>query len=392
MASVFKRSNRPGSNWYIRYRDENGRQIQVKAGPEKREAQRLANDLEVQAIRRKRGLVDDRADRLAAEGKRPIGEHVAAFKTHLTEKGGTQNHVEFTTGAVEHAILDCGWSCLNEICETDLDGHRARLRTAGRSAATINRRTRAIKQFTRRLWVWGRIPTDPLVGVAMLNEQTDRRRVRGAFSDDELVKLFKAAEREHVKVPPRFATDGRTLNNARKFTIPHRDLLYRLAVNTALRLSEIRSLRVADFHLDGDQPTVRLAARASKRRTVDVLPLRRDLVDPLRPFLARQHPQARPWSGLPNTMAGVVRADCARAGIPVETEAGERLDFHALRHTAITRWARAGVPFRTVQELARHSTPVLTAMVYSHLGIRDTAGAVESLPAIGEAAEQQARA
>src|SRR5262249_24574504 len=56
-------------------------------------------------------------------------------------------------------------------------------------------------------------------------------------------------------------------------------------------------------------------------------------------------------------------------------------DFHALRHSYITALGRGGVDLRIRQELAGHSTPVLTAR-YSHVRLHDLAGAVEKLPAI----------
>jgi hypothetical protein len=54
-------------------------------------------------------------------------------------------------------------------------------------------------------------------------------------------------------------------------------------------------------------------------------------------------------------------------------------DFHALRHSYITALGRGGVDLRTAQELAGHSTPVLTAR-YSHRRLYDLADAVEKLP------------
>src|SRR5262249_45605451 len=54
-------------------------------------------------------------------------------------------------------------------------------------------------------------------------------------------------------------------------------------------------------------------------------------------------------------------------------------DFHALRHSYLTLGGRAGIDLRTLQELAGHSTPVLTAR-YSHRRLHDLAGAVEKLP------------
>jgi len=62
-----------------------------------------------------------------------------------------------------------------------------------------------------------------------------------------------------------------------------------------------------------------------------------------------------------------------------EDSDGQFLDFHALRVTYGTALARAGVRLQVAQRLMRHSTPVLTANVYTRLELHDLRGAVESL-------------
>lgn len=56
--------------------------------------------------------------------------------------------------------------------------------------------------------------------------------------------------------------------------------------------------------------------------------------------------------------------------------------FHALRHTFITRLVKAGVNVRVAQDLARHSTPVLTLGRYTHVEVVDRTKALDALPAI----------
>ncbi len=70
------------------------------------------------------------------------------------------------------------------------------------------------------------------------------------------------------------------------------------------------------------------------------------------------------------------------AGIPYAVEGPDGplyADFHSLRHSYLTLGGRAGIDLRTLQELAGHSTPTLTAR-YSHRRLYDLAGAVEKLP------------
>ena len=61
---------------------------------------------------------------------------------------------------------------------------------------------------------------------------------------------------------------------------------------------------------------------------------------------------------------------------------GDDFDFHALRHQFISDLAKAGVPLRVAQELARHSKPELTANIYTHLSAKDTVAEVEKLASV----------
>ncbi len=80
--------------------------------------------------------------------------------------------------------------------------------------------------------------------------------------------------------------------------------------------------------------------------------------------------------------AEMLRHDLDAAGIPYSVEGPDGplfADFHALRHTYLTLGGRAGIDLRTLQELAGHSSPNLTAR-YSHRRLYDLAGAVDKLP------------
>jgi integrase-like protein len=80
--------------------------------------------------------------------------------------------------------------------------------------------------------------------------------------------------------------------------------------------------------------------------------------------------------------AETLRIDLEAAGIPYVKDGPDGplfADFHALRHSYITALGRAGVELRTAQELAGHSSPILTAR-YSDRRLHDLASAVEKLP------------
>jgi integrase len=383
MPRIYKRSTGPLANWHSRYVDADGKQVRVKLGPDRDEAERTLRKLLTEVDQRRKGLIDEDAEALAREGKRPLGEHITEYKTYLKSKGSTPRYITHAVTSVRDAASACGWKYAKAITGDALHQYRSDLASSGMSVAACNRRVRSVKSFTRRLWASGKILRDPLAGVSLLDAEVDRRVIRAAFEDDELAKLFEAAKVETVITTTQRMKLGKRVTARRRFTIPDRDLLFRFAVETGLRLGEIRSLTPASFNWSDDSPTVKVEAKNSKRRKTDVLPLRRDLVAELRPFVERFPARAKPWGDIPESMAQVVKADCEAAGVPFITEDGGQRDFHALRHSFITRLARNGVPLRTVQELARHSTVELTARVYMHLGIRDTSGAVESLPALG---------
>ena len=65
---------------------------------------------------------------------------------------------------------------------------------------------------------------------------------------------------------------------------------------------------------------------------------------------------------------------------------GRVADFHATRHTFISQIVAGGASVKTAQELARHSTPVLTIGRYSHARLHDLQSALESLPDLNPSA------
>jgi hypothetical protein len=58
------------------------------------------------------------------------------------------------------------------------------------------------------------------------------------------------------------------------------------------------------------------------------------------------------------------------------------VDFHALRHTYISRLVASGANIKVAQELARHSTPTLTLGRYAHIQLVDQTRALGRLPSI----------
>ena len=79
---------------------------------------------------------------------------------------------------------------------------------------------------------------------------------------------------------------------------------------------------------------------------------------------------------------GLVKRDLEAAGLDYIDDDGRVFDFHRLRGQFITAFAKAGVQLQVAQKLARHSTPVLTANIYTKLQIHDQAEAIAKLPGL----------
>ena len=161
--------------------------------------------------------------------------------------------------------------------------------------------------------------------------------------------------------------------------------LYLVAVSTGLRAKECGSLTPSHFDLNSDPPTVRIDATDEKSRRGDVLPIPSDLVTMLRPWLATIAPDAKLWPGdwaKKRRGSKMMIADLKQAGIAYRDDDGQQADFHALRHTYLSRLGRSGASPKAMQRLARHTTVQLTLGRYTHANLFDLQSAVDMLPPI----------
>jgi hypothetical protein len=130
---------------------------------------------------------------------------------------------------------------------------------------------------------------------------------------------------------------------------------------------------------------VTLAARFNKSRKPKTQPIPAETAATLAAYIRGRCPTAAMWGGTwakGKRAAEMLRGDLAAAGIAYAVPGPDGplyADFHALRHSFLTMLGRNGVDLRTVQILAGHSKPELTAR-YSHRRIDDLAGAVGKLP------------
>jgi integrase len=158
-----------------------------------------------------------------------------------------------------------------------------------------------------------------------------------------------------------------------------RALVYKTAILTGLRRGELESLRVQ--HLDLAGAMLHLPGQFTKNGEDATLPLREDLVEDLRIWLAQTG--KRPGDAVfdvPERMNKILRRDLAWAGIPYRDEHERVFDFHSLRHTMASHMSKKRVAPRTAQRLLRHSDIKLTMQTYTDPRLLDEAEALAALP------------
>jgi len=383
--SLFKRS--AGGCWIASWYDYTGqRRTRSTRTTDRAAAQRILTKYTGDTALRREGVIDPRADVLAGHGRRTLVAHLDDFEAALQARNAKPKHVRAVRKYIADIAEACEFTSITGIDAGKVSAHLNTLRAGGMSARAIDCRLAAIKSFTRWLHLSDRLHSDPLKAVRRDTKavNADPRRKRRAMTGDELARLIDAAERG----PANLGMTG-----------TDRAMLYRVAAGTGFRASELASLTPGSFALDGDPPTVTVAAAYSKRRRDDVQPIRPGLADLLRDWLHGRK-RDRPVFTV-RRPAEAVRADLRRARawwlregktrqerrerrqatfLREYDDAGKVVDFHALRHTYITNVVNSGASVKVAQELARHSTPTLTIGRYAHTRLHDLTRALDALP------------
>ena len=166
-------------------------------------------------------------------------------------------------------------------------------------------------------------------------------------------------------------------------------MLYRLAIETGLRASELRSLTVSSF--DFNNCTVTIEAENAKNKKTQSLPLRTETASELKDFTAGKLPNVTVFN-IPNRTADMLKADLEASKIDYQDEDGRYVDFHSLRHTTGTLLAASGVHPKVAQSLMRHSDINLTMSLYTHTLRGQESEAIENLLDLSLPSKEKQRA
>ncbi len=373
--------------WSARYRDADGIMREVKLFRDKTASQQKLNELVRKAELGKAGLIDPHEQ----HARTPLADHLDQFIADLRHRGRSVAHVDLIDARVRSLLGKCKAKFIGDLSASKVQAILASLQSEGLSQQTVNHYLKAIKQFSRWLVRDRRTAVDVLHHLSGGNVATDRRLERRELTEDELRLLLDTA---HTGKP------SLGLTGWQRFT------LYATALGTGLRANELASLTSRSFELTAETATVTIEAAHEKARRGDTLPLPPDLAELLRPWLATLEESESLWPGkwaqqkraskfLQVDLANARQAWLETAADDVQRQAmdktdflkyrdrdDQQADFHALRHTYLSRLGRSGASAKVMQRLARHSTVELTIGRYTHAGLSDLSAAVNKLPSL----------
>jgi len=379
MASIFRQQytmkdatgktvHKQSKFWYIDYKaGRDGQRKRVKGFKDKTATTQLAAKLEREAELADAGIVD----RFKEHRLRPLSEYLEEFRKSL---GDTTKHARCTYKAVKKAFDACKFYRWGDISASKFLGYlNTQKKECDMSQRTFNAYVKAGKQFCKWAVQDQRAAESPLQHLKC-ETITQRKRTRRALELDEIRGLLATTQ----AAPERFGLTGY-----------ERALLYRLAVETGLRASELRSLTVSSF--DFAARTVTVTAANAKNKREGTLPLRADTAAELQGFFTGKLPTALAFK-VPEKTADMLKADLAEAGIEYVDDSGRVFDFHALRGQCASLLAASGAHPKTAQTILRHSDVNLTLNAYTHTLRGQESEAVENLPDLSFAGGQSQRA
>jgi integrase len=322
---------------------------------DKQVAEKKAQEFIQEQEREAAGILEPKVIRTAA--MRPLAAHLEDYVADLVKRnragrdgrGARQLKMRVIT-----LLNECNWKVAFSVNPDSFIAWRSRQKN---SARTLNHYLQAMVSFLNWLERAGRIKGNPLKFVGKIDERGQSKRIRRAFTDDELRRRIKDSG--------------------------PRGIVYFVAARTGLRQEELRQLIWEDVRLEEKIPFVRIRVICAKNKTEEHVPLVPEIAEALTLHRPQNcSPSDLVFASVPQ--ARRLRSDSERNGISYCDQSGRYADFHALRYTWATFLQRHGIAQRFAMKLLRHSDIKLTAKVYtdeSQLPIYD---AVRVLPRLLE--------
>jgi integrase len=318
--------------WYLDFTFR-GRRIRQFGGYTKEQARNNLARLRIEKLDEKLGF------KRPGNGERILFEKFADEFLELYSKQNKRSW-QRDEQSLRNLKLSLKTKTLQDIGPEDVERYKAKRKTEV-SGATVNRELACLKTLFNKAVEWGRIETNPILKVRKFRESPPKERI---LTQGEAARLLGEAS---PQVKPVLV----------------------LALNTAMRRTEILSLRWKDVDLHkgfifiGD-------SKSGRSRTV---PINSQVFETLKSL--SQESEFVFFNSETKTHVKDIKtgfkAACRRAGI-------KNLRLHDLRHTAASWMVEAGVDLVTVSRILGHSTIQMT-MRYAHPTPENMRRAVEKL-------------
>jgi len=280
-----------------KYRDGSNVVREVATGCRDETAARsVLADLERRAELVKAGVMTSAEDAVADHQGVSFAEHSAAYVDHQKAKGLNSARTKNTTNRLKRLADECGFANMADLDGAKLERWLSARSTEGMSAGNRNEFRQELVGFGNWCVRSRRLLTNPFANVAKADAKADCRRKRRSLTEAELVTLLSVARSRpllEASTIRRGERKGQATANVRDEVRAdlerlgrERALIYKTLVLTGLRKGELASLTVGQLELDGPMPLVVLHAADEKNRQGSDIPLRSDLADDLRTWVA----------------------------------------------------------------------------------------------------------
>jgi integrase len=349
--SLYKR----GDMWWYKFRFAG----QVIRESSKSESKTVAKDAE----RSRRRQLEESWNQIKRRKLPPLFSVAAAdwLKTRTTIAPSTERSYKL---AISNLTVDFGKQLLCDILAQDLSAYQKRRKHDGVSNRTVNLEMGVLRSILRRNKMWESLSGD----VGFLKESPSPGR---ALSADEESRLLGAASKSRCRS------------------------LYPvvlLALNTGMRVSEIRGLTWAQVDFLGSALTVgRSKTQAGTGRAIPLNSRAVSMLKQWRGLFVGAQPEHYVFPHEKYGLAGNNRQPCAWQIDPEQPmhrwkvawenarkTAGVACRFHDLRHTFISRLAESQASDSTVMALAGHVSRAMMER-YSHIRMEAKRRAVDGL-------------
>ncbi len=225
-------------SWYVRVRDESGRQREVKAGSDKSVAQSIKRDLESKVQGVKAGTLDPREAGCLDAERIPITQHVEEYVRGLEAKGCVEGHVDGFRKRLTWLLEETKITRLSQLRLSLVDTTLKTLRCweVGSNGVALLRSPEVVLSLGKEG------PTDHRGSSGGSGEAEDRD---GEQASRAVSRTSRPAGHHDPGGKVQAWDDWRRSR-----------WLYTLAIYTGLRRSELQSLTPESFDLEGATPVV----------------------------------------------------------------------------------------------------------------------------------------